>query len=86
MKTYKIYLYKKDARTNRGNEKHIESLFIENTDMTVESLKTNLLQPLMISTGSKFIARIYEVPSINGKEMEFDEFGNSPEKFVGQIH
>lgn len=83
MKTYKIYLYKKDGR--RSKEEHIETLFIENTDMTYESLKTNLLQPLMISTGHNFRAEIYEVPRINGKEMEFDEFGNSPEKFVGRI-
>ena len=83
MKTYKILLYKKDGRKSRAREEHIETLFIENTDMTYESLKRHFLQPLMITTGHKFRADIYEVPCINGKEREFDELGISQEKFVG---
>ena len=85
MKTYKIYLHKRDARKHKSVYEHIETLFIENTDMTYDSLKRHFLQPLMIATGHKFVAQIWEVPRINGKEMEFDEFGNSLEKLVGVI-
>lgn len=85
MKTYKIYLHKVDLRKDSDHYEHIETLFIEDTDMTVESLRVNLIRPLLISAGIKFRAYVYEVPRINGKEREFGEFGNSPEKLVDTV-